>query len=68
MENKDFKWINPDHLGFNKWLGGILWYKDYVVLLDGKRLSKQGYITDKGFNTKGFNQLLRSIYNKEEII
>lgn len=53
---------------YKNWYNQILWYKDYVVLLDGKRLSKQGYITDKGFNTKGFNQLLKSIYNKEEII
>lgn len=65
MKELNYRNMNKE---YKDWYDQIIWYKNYVVLLDGKRLSKQGYITDKGFNTKGFNQLLRSIYNKEEII
>ena len=53
---------------YKEWYDKIIWYKGHVTLLGGKPISKQGYITNKGFNTIGFNQLLQAIYNKEEII
>lgn len=53
---------------YKGWYNKIIWHKDYVILLGGKRLPKQGYITHNGFNTIGFNRLLKSIYESNESI
>ena len=50
---------------YKEWFQAIQWLKDKVILPDGNRISKDDYITSKGFDIDGFNSLLFKIYNKQ---
>ena len=48
--------------GYKDWYNQIVWYKDYVVLLGGKRISKLPYVTNSGFNSTEFNKKLKNLF------
>jgi hypothetical protein len=47
---------------YKDWYDQIIWYKDYVVLLGGKRISKLPYVTKGEFDTDNFNKLLKNAF------
>ena len=47
------------------WYQCIIWKKDSIILLDGKRITKDGYVTHNGFNSIGFGKMLKELYLKE---
>ena len=50
---------------YKEWFLEIKWLKDKVILPDNIRISKEQYITSKGFDIDGFNTMLFNIYNKK---
>lgn len=49
---------------YQEWFKKIIWLKEAVVLPNGQRISKTGYITKDGFETGNFSKLLFKTYNK----
>lgn len=50
---------------YKEWFLQIKWLKDKVILPSNIRISKDKYITSKGFDIDGFNSLLFEEYNKQ---
>lgn len=50
---------------YKDWCSKLQWLKDKVILPDGTRISKEEYITSDGFDIKSFNELLYSLYEKQ---
>ncbi len=50
---------------YKDWCSKLQWLKDKVILPDGTRISKEEYITNDGFDIKSFNELLYSLYEKQ---
>lgn len=49
-------------MSYTDWYQEIEWLKNKVILPNGKRVSKDGYITKDGFDTEGFNKVLYKIW------
>lgn len=47
---------------YKDWYEEIEWLKNKVILPNGKRVSKDDYITKNGFDRDGFNKTLYKIW------
>ncbi len=50
---------------YKDWFKDIQWLRDKVILPNNISVSKEDYITSKGFDIDGFNELLFKEYNKQ---
>ena len=50
---------------YKEWCSKLQWLKDKVILPNGTSLSKADFITKDGFNIESFNELLYSLYEKD---
>jgi len=53
---------------FNEWVSKIVYLKDKVILPDGRILYKTAFITPKGFDLEGFNELLKDTYKHNKYL
>lgn len=49
-------------MSYIEWSKQIQWLRDKVILPNGNRVSKDGYITKNGFDIDGFNKILYKIW------
>ena len=47
------------------WYQRIVWKEDSIILLDGRRIPKNSYVTPNGFDSIGFSKMLKDLYLKE---
>jgi hypothetical protein len=50
---------------FDQWYSKIIFHSDDAQLPNGTKISKDKYITSRGFDIKSFNRRLVEIYNEE---
>jgi len=48
---------------YSQWIKAIVFLRDKIILPDGTRISKDRWITSKGFNFDKFNKYLMDTYN-----
>lgn len=53
---------------YDIWLSKIQHLKDKVILPDGRYIYKTAFITPKGFDIEGFNELLKDSYNNTKYL
>ena len=50
---------------YKDWFKDIQWLRDKVILPNNISISKEDYITSKGFNIDSFNEMLFKEYNRQ---
>jgi len=53
---------------YEEWLTKVVYLKDKVILPDGRYIYKTAFITPKGFDGEGFNELLKDAFNNAKYL